>query len=68
MYAITSKRLEKAKSGARGTLHNTSLTLATLSLTQVNIFITGEKRWYLRENEFQTKRKERDGKGEPTDV
>jgi len=44
MHFRTSGQLEKARSGARGTLSKVAVTLTRLSLAQVNNFLMGEKR------------------------
>ena len=61
----TSEQLEKVRSGALGTLRNAAVTFTSLSLTQVNNFLMGEKGGCPRANRIRSrKRKERDWKGE----
>jgi hypothetical protein len=58
----TSGQLEKARSGARGTLSNVAATLTNLSLTQVYNLFMGVKG--IRANKIDRTRKERNWKGE----
>ena len=57
----TSEQLENARSGARGAVRKVAVTLTSLSLTQVNNFLMGEKGWCIRANKID--RRERRGIG-----